>query len=481
MANIKFNNYTESPNNLICFTDIPNILKVTDTTGGTKAVISISINSGFYSATTEDGQWTITIMGETISNVLSPANAINRNFYIGSAATSTIASIVKALRNCPTIAANFNVEMLSVPNAYVVRLTARIEGEIGLNNAYTTNIPNDYITMSGTDGNSNSDLYGSKIDVDIYSDGAYITTLEKNFYNGEASFNISPVLTTFAEYDNPKPFEMKVSSISRDGNYELLDTIGTNYISVGYMCNQGNKCLTNDNLNVAQNFSRGSNKSVANNTLLYTYFPLIYVSFYNGGSYGLTVLIEYLDSAYNNIHTDSTVWRYRGSILGNLYLPLDEEYFADAFYVDITIGTTKIRYNVIKPIKAAEYAQRIYWKNSYGGTSFFDFTGQKTETRSLEVDTYQKNIFGYYEDGINELEKIYDNRVKYNVTLKSHLFENDGKYIFNDLIQSANVWTEINGENYAIIIESVSVDETDNNGIYEATVKYRYSQTPSLL
>ena len=156
-------------------------------------------------------------------------------------------------------------------------------------------------------------------------------------------------------------------------------------------------------------------------------------------------------------------------------------FFQQAFYIDLTLGTTKIRYNVIKPLKATEYSQRILWRNSYGGISFFDFTGQRSEVRELELMTYQKNIFDYYTDPMNSLEKPYDNEVKYTVTLKSHLLEHDGKYIFNDLIQSAQVWTEINGENYEIIIDSVSVDETDRNDIYEATVKYHYSQEPSLI
>ena len=99
----------------------------------------------------------------------------------------------------------------------------------------------------------------------------------------------------------------------------------------------------------------------------------------------------------------------------------------------------------------------------------------------MDVETYQKSIFDYYTDPRNELEKVYDNKVKYTVTLKSHLFENDGKYIFNDLLQSPEVWTERNGEQYAIIIDSVNVDETDRNNIFEATVKFRYSQEPSLI
>ena len=199
----------------------------------------------------------------------------------------------------------------------------------------------------------------------------------------------------------------------------------------------------------------------------------------------MSIHIGYLNSAYEQIYFESSYWLKMGNnTLYDFTVNLNEEKLREAFYIDIysrEFGT--LRFNVIKPIKATEYCQRVYWRNSYGGISFFDFTGQKTETRDVNVTTYQKNIFDYYDSsfGRNELEKVYDNNIKYTVTLKSHLFENDGKYVFNDLIQSASVWTEINGQEYAIIIDSVNVDETDNNEIYEATLKYHYSQNPSLI
>jgi hypothetical protein len=169
--------------------------------------------------------------------------------------------------------------------------------------------------------------------------------------------------------------------------------------------------------------------------------------------------------------------------LVDTYIELDCDIMKNAFYVDVKIDSQQdfVRYNVIKPLKATEYSQRILWRNSYGGISFFDFTGAKTETRDVDITTYQKNIFGYYTDTMNELEKVYNNEIKYSVTLKSHLFENDGKYLFNDLAQSPDVWTVINHETYAIIIDNISVDETDRNNIYEATVRYHYSQHPSII
>ena len=106
--NITLNNLS-SPTGLITFTDIPNILKVEDDGYGYAAELSLTLTGNLNSVTTSDGQWYISFMGETISNVVSPQNAINKNFFISSGATSTAASIARAFRNCPTISSSFNV------------------------------------------------------------------------------------------------------------------------------------------------------------------------------------------------------------------------------------------------------------------------------------------------------------------------------------------------------------------------------------
>lgn len=476
--NITLNNL-EGENNLICFTDIPNILKVSDTTGGTYTSLGLTLFDNLYSATTADTQWTITFMGESISNVLNYDSAVNKSFYVASDNASTAASIARALRNCPKIQTAFRIYQYGD----YVSLEAREIGGIGTGDEQLgSNIPSQYLSIGGQDGSAYSQLYGSKIDVDIFQGIDYITTLEKNFYNGEAAFDLSPVLTTFAEYGNAVPFTMTVSAI-KNGQYSLLGEIDTNYVSIGYMCNQGSKYLFNE-FQVAQNNSRGESREFENNTILYIYKPEIPISIYRGNAGGMLITIDYLNSAGTVLTSTTSTWHNTSSsnVMVDLKYYLDETWFNQAFYVDLTLGNTKLRYNVIKPLKATEHCQRICWRNSYGGISFVDMTGQKTETRNVETSTYQKNIFDYYTDDMNELEIIYNNVVKYSVTLKSHLFENDGKYIFNDLLQSSKVWTEINGQKYAIIIDSVSVDEVENNNdIYEATVKYRYSQQPSLI
>lgn len=472
------------PSSLITYTDIPNILKVEDTAAGSNASFRITVNNGFDGVTSYDGQWYISILGDTITNVINPENAISKNFFISSLNTTTAASICRALRNCPTIAASFNV----TNSGNTVTIEAKVIGPIWsiTQNYFDTNIPSDYIQSFHEEGTASSSLFGSKINVDIYSGDNYITTLEKNYYGEEVAFNLSPVLSSISEVGKTTPYRAEISYINRNGYYDRISDLPTNYSVVGYMVNQGYKFQYLDRTSlVAQNVLRGDNRDVYNNSILYVYEPSINLSFYR------TVLdteidVFYLDSAFNEIYSFDYHFSSTDSdnYIKDAVIPLSGNAFNDAYYVDIKFENNPeqtIRYNVIKPLKMTEYCQRVYFRNSYGGISFFDFTGAKTETRDLDVMTYEKNIFDYYTTDMNALEKVYDNSVKYSVTLKSHLIEKDGKYIFNDMLQSPQAWVMKNGEKYEIIIDSISVDETSNNDIYEATLKYRYSQVPSLI
>lgn len=492
MATIVYNGGSSSQaQNLITFTDFPNILSVVDSVGGSKAYFNLELMGNLSNITTSDNQWYITLFGDTITNVVNPQNAINKSFFISSDNTSTAASIVKALRNCPNVAANFKVWH----SANEITVQARDNGNLfGGQTVYGTNISSGYLYISAYDGYGSS-LQGSKIDVDIYSGNDYITTLEKTFYGQGCEFNVSPTLTTMARYGETVPYSFTISSIGTNGSYSLLGYINTNYITYGYLCNQGNGILMLDGSTpiLAQNVSRGENRGYSNNTRLYTYFPNIRVSYYNQGS-APSFTVKYLDSAMNQIYSTSSGVHnlVYDSRLHDVSIDLNSTYFNQAFYILVEFGSYSLLYEVIKPLKAAEGAQRLYWRNSYGGVSFVDMTSQRTETRNLENTTYQENIYDAvkatireYRNGYtqqvpyNELSKVYNTKVDYAVTLKSHLFEEDGKWLYNDLVQSSKVWTEVNGTFYEIILDSVSVEEQNNNGIYEATIKYKYSQTPS--
>lgn len=472
-------NNIEQPTNMICLTDIPNILKVKEESGGTKTVLTLTFTNDFKSIVTYDHQFRIAINGDTITNVMNGADAFNKNFIAAASTTSTAANVARALRNCPNVFATFNIQQ----QGNNVILTSRKYGSVRA--TVSTNIPNIYMSYTTVDGTTYSDLDGKLIDVDIYQNTSngeeYVTTLEKTFMNGEAAFDLSPVLTTFAENFTANAYNLRLSSFI-NGTYNQLGTLNNNYISIGYMCNQGERYIINGGIFFAQNVQRGASRDVYNNMPLYVYGNTIPMSFYAYQTGGMNITVEYLDSAYNVFTSSTQTWRNTDSSrpLKQYTVELNSRYMTNAFYIDVSLGNTKIRYNVIKPINMTEGYTRLKWINEYGGVSFADFTAERDDARTLTTETYRKNIFDYYENDMNELELSYDNRVEYTVTVNSHLIENDGKYIFNSLIQSPYIWTEINGEKYVILLDDVSVDETEQNNIYKARVRFHYSMEPSI-
>ena len=487
-------------NNLIAFSDIPNIVKIEDDVDveyAQKAYIYFTVSGASSLPVTGDGQYTIMVEGETISNVTDPANAINKNFYISSAANgdkATALSIVRAFRNCPTIAANWTIQQ----DGNIVKLDERNPVQTDTQSYYSDILSpnwNGKITVYAQDAQNVSNLTSAKVMLDIYKgeDDNYVTTLEKTCNLNKVAFNLSPVLTTFAEYGKAIPFKFKVSYLTSWGAYFDVNDKDEdkNYISIGYLCNQGNKYLSKDEFAFAQNMSRGNawpsptaSGTVLNNTLLYIYEPYIPVSFYRGNVGGATVTINYLDSAFNVIGSQTHTWQSTDSskVLVETGYTLNASqqyasYFSDAFYIDFCFGTNIIRYNVIKPLYATEGCQRIYFRNSYGGISFTEWTGKKTIQNDITTQTYNKNVYDFYTSEKNESEKIYDTNLKTTYTLKSHLLEGNGRWIYYDMMLSSNLWTEINDQIYNIIIENLSVDEIDaNNDVYEATVSFRLSQ-----
>ena len=485
----------EEAKDLILFSDVPNIVTLNDDdAGGTYGEISFAIGNDFKTATTATSQWWISFIGETVSNVINPEDAINKNFYVASDAHSTATSLCKALRNCPSIAAKFQIYLTTTANSNVIKLKAREIGkawnDLSEELLFADGLTS-YISYSGTNGTAISSFYNSKIDIDVYVDDEYTTTMEKTFTGDKCSFDITPVVNTISKIGNTVPFKLYMSYTNTSGTTEQIAVIPSgssdyNYASVGYMVNQGDKYLTNSGV-IAQNYSRGASRSgdgISNNTILYVYNESFPMTIYRGNSGGGTYTVRYLDSAFQEITAQTVTWTTGGTsdIMYTLEIPINKQYLSSSVYyidVDGLLGQ-RIRYNVIKPLQMTEHCQRIYFRNSYGGISFFDFTGAKSETRDFELQTYNKNNFDYYTSDVNEREMLYDNDTKYTYTLKSHLIEGDARWIFNDMAQSPYLWTEINNQTYAIILDSISVDEVSTgNNIYECNLKYHLSQKPS--
>ena len=70
-------NGVSNPRNMLTFSDVHNILKVKDDVVGTLTSISITISP---TSTSSDGQYYITLLGETVTSVVNPSNASNKRF-----------------------------------------------------------------------------------------------------------------------------------------------------------------------------------------------------------------------------------------------------------------------------------------------------------------------------------------------------------------------------------------------------------------
>lgn len=462
----------QTPNNMITLTDIPNILTLeSDTIQGSKAELLITISN--LSSIDVSKEYTITINGMTITSTADKAS--NREFYITNANSTSdkvavATSITRALRNSNLV--NYDIYQGNdegILNATIYIVAREVGEQYAISFSSTLG---KVITTSIYDGSTTDEFIGNKICVDIYSLNDYITTLEKTYYKERIDFNLSQVLTTISRYDNLTPYSLIIYA-DNGSQIRSLGKLDQLYSAIGYMTNQGKKYIpVSDTL--AQNVSRGTQEGVYNQTILYVYQPSIPISVYSDNNTAVVAEIHYLDSSKTTFREDNVtipVYNY----YGYLEIALDNTYFNQAFYVDIVlpdIGT--VRYNVIKPLNATSRCQRVYYHNSYGGISFFDFTGQITESHKTDNETYTKNIFDYYRDSSMEQTKIYSKENFITVTMKSHLMERSGVWQFNDLLSSYDVWTNINGVDYKILISDCKVDETET-GVWEATVTYTYS------
>jgi hypothetical protein len=464
-----------NPTNLVTFTEIPNILKVEEVLEGIKATIIFFIGSGIRATVTADSQYYITLFGETVTNVMDNRKAKNKRFFIGDTAESTAMSLAKALRNCSGVAADFHI----INSGPQVDLIAKTIGSkwVDYPNFIQYNMPN--IGVSKQDGSSFSSLFNSKIDIDVYSGATtdlnnYVTTLEKNYYGDECAFDMSPVLATMSEYGVTKPYVFDVKMMSQEGDVQTLGSI-SGYTVIGYHANQSDTYKYAEYTQLMLNKERGADGSMT----LYTYYPKIDYSVLRGeneAAWNVTTSVK--TSANEEIWNSGTGTDQNtsDSFLTDRIALIPYSAFSQGYYVDLTINNDTTRFKIIKPLKATEYCQRVLWSNEYGGISFFDFTSTRSESDTVDIDTYEKNVFDYYEADGFERKKIYDNEYKKTVSLTSHLMEEDGKWIFNSLMRSKKVWTEINNERYYIIPKTIDVTEDSTyNNIYTAKLTYEYS------
>lgn len=461
-------NGVSNPQNMLTFSDVHNILKIKDDVVGTLTSIKLTIEP---TSTSTDGQYYLTLLGETVTTVANPSNASNKRFYVGNSKAANAIYLAKALSSCPSIAANYYVYAQDGTCNIVAKIIGLVITDTA--NLIQTNLPQNKYTLTLQNGTSTSKLLGSRVVANIMSGDKYVTTLEKTLYGGECAFDMSQVLSTISEYGKTKPYSISVSALLLDGGMTNLGNINA-CTTNGYIANSSSKYLTL-NSEIALNTTVGNS-----NIIFYTYGSTIPFSILrNSNSGGITYTVNYKDSTMATIQTESFNKRFsfEDTNLVDTSISIPANIKDRVYYVDIVLGNKTYTFNVIKPLKTVGTWKRVYWRNEYGGIQFFDFTSAEVESHSFEIETYEKNIFDYYEDNDSELKRIYKSTNAMSIKLKSHIMEKDGRWVFNSLERSKRLWVDENGIKRYIIPNSVEVtEESDYNGLYTATLKYQYSE-----
>ena len=487
--------------NTVSFTRLPNILKIKENNNGTPASATITISD--LSRVTSTKEYTLIINGVKLISTLSLVNAAGNKFYLSNSnSDKTIVAykLVETLRGLNTLPLNYDITLATASDGTlspVITIMAKNNGKQFDLDIEGTLIDNNIATVSFTSGTSSSNLLKGimnkvlvevyqvnnpsiqdKIGSTTYQMGTYLTTLTKEAFGEEVSFDLSPLFSAITDYNTLSEVNLYIY-IMNDNTLTLAGIMKDIYFTTGYMVNQGVNYLPVPSTQLAQNVSRGSTKSTINNSILYVYQPTIqftlYVPFATTAAKTINFKVYYINSANVPIKMTTTSYYITKSMTSPV-INLDQSLFDRSFYIDVEIPDVgKLRYNVIKPLKATDEIQRVYWTNSYGGISFFDFTGTRTETRKTKVDYYQQNLFDYYDKDTAQLNKVYNKDVSITVSLSTHSIEKDGTWQFFDLQNSSNAWTYVNGKKYFITVTDLKITESQVNDIYTATVEYEYS------
>ena len=491
-------NGIENPNNIITFTNCPTILTVSDSWTGTKARSVIEV-ADLSSVRTPD-EYTISVGDYIIRGTGDLSKSVGNRFYLTSSNTTAnkvlvARKIVDAISSLGGITMNYRVFQDSAANGQLLPIVIIEAMGVGIGNVVihaNDPMPSGIVTINSTMGSITSIFNGNitnKIHVDIYKNnspgnringtawvrGNFIAHLEKSVW-GTVSFDLSNIFNTESEIGTLSSYELIIYS-QIDGEINTLGDLKFIYATPGYFVNQGGSFIPKfTGCYLAQNVSRGNSVGGINKSILYVYYNSITFSLYADNSIStVACTIDYLNNSQASSGTE-TQNIFCGNNLNTFTFPLNQLLLQQSSYIDLTIPNVgKLRYTVIKPIHATDETQRIYWTNSYGGTSFFDFTGTRTEERKTDIETYERSLYDYYNSNRQELTNIYSKKINVTVSLTTHNIVKDGTWQLFDLQNSYNAWTTVNGKDYAIHITDIQVDETDVSGIYTAQIKYEYS------
>lgn len=450
----------------ICFSDIPVILDVEQTSyDGIPAYATISVGT-----ITAGGE--LTVNGIVFHSVQSHSQEAGRAFWISSDAVSTAMSITRALRREPAIAGSYDVYMEDLSVATVTMRARNASSQWNITMSSTIN----GLTMS-THASGAAGWGVERIGVDVYGSSRYLSSLEKVVASNITSFDLSPVASSSVDWSGLVPCNANVYGTTPNGLAADLGSLDF-WMVKGYAID-GSPMSVDAVGRVAAYLNRGKvlPPGADNSTRLY-FNPssTIDFSWLNLSDQTLEFDVRFLASSLEELVSDTI--QFTGLTypsVSDISIDLSSYMGNDVFYVDVECPDGYvIRYEAIRPERASESVTRLYWRNCMGGVSFFDFTGSYSQKLDMDRKGVTREFYDAYRTEIKGDRLSWNNTVKHSDTLTSHLIESDGTWLFQDLAGARLVWMEHDGMKQYVTVTSVSCDETDVNGVFEAKVGIEY-------
>lgn len=443
---VKINNQTNNTK-LILFSRCPQILSIEKTAvDESKAKLIITVNTSAVA----DSK--LTINGNTVVATDNIMLSSGNRFYCKNDVYRVAVALCAALNNISNLVKNYNIYVNEKTNVIV---EARESGK-------SYNITVD-LNECGFDtqiiGSSVSSSFVNRYYIDVYKGDEYIATMQKinNSTNTtEIRFNLSNIIEGLSDYDVVNTIKLNVYNTSDEEYNSDVDNYRLNIIK-GYYANDGKTYIDTDNTKLL--LDNNYNYYICENKLRL-------VSLVSAEA---DVEFKYSDETTYNIQAVSL---QKG--INDIVLNADN--FNKAYFIDFNVSGYKFRIIRINPPYAQGDYTRIYWHNSYGGISLFDFVGDKTIQRETDITTYYNTDLSFYSDTVIGNENVQNIAVSEKNTLTTHLMEDGKMQIMEDLRLTSDAWIEKNGKKYKIIITNITYTAV-NNSLSTANVTFRYSLT----
>lgn len=461
--NVTLNGYNRS--GLYLFDGIPNIVEFSALGYGSSGA---QLTVGLFEITPEEGLH-LTINGETITSVLSQSEAGPRQFGTNCNGEGLANNICRALMSIPSLASSYNITFNSRGEVIIRALGNGLSTAI----TYDSDIPFvefTYIEPTETNSPSYVELIVSRNNPSVSAN------MNKTVVSDNVRFDISGVLGSLSEEGKAVPVSIICRTVDADGNVTGLPTM-YEYVVQGWH-DKGHLDYVVSSPFIAQNLKGAPDRDVYNNTILYAMKNSdVAISWCSDSTDTLTASWSVYDSAFNTISSGTVSRSFTTQEIGEFVIPAsatDEDY---AWYLSVTLPDNSIvRYNLISD-DMSDKCFRVNWRNSMGGVSFFDFTGEMSEKTDISSEYMydEGSSYGYYSDEYRHDAALYSQQAVKTYTVQSHIIEESGCPILDDLASSRLVWTERDGRKYMLLVTAVEKVKVSSNGTYRIKITFKYS------